>query len=49
MCEFILICHYDPPNNTGPIDSILRAPDDSEYYLSPVYDFVTSIIHNRAG
>jgi hypothetical protein len=49
MCEFIPVCRYNPPNITGPIDSILRAPDDSKYYLSPVYDFVASIVHDRVG
>jgi len=49
MCEIILVPHYDPPNNAGPIDSILRAPDDGKYYLSSVYDFVASIVHNRVG
>ena len=49
MCEFVFIRHYDPPNSKGPIDSIFRAPDNSKYYLTPVYDFVASIVHNRVG
>lgn len=38
-----------PLNNPGPIDPILRASHHSKYHLTPVYDFVASIVHGRAG
>ena len=49
MCEFSPIRHHGFRNHPGPIDSILRTPDNGKYYLSPVYDLVASIVHNRVG
>jgi len=49
MCELIPIGPYDFSNHPGPIDSILRTPDDGKHHLSPVYDFVTPIVHSSVG
>ena len=49
MCEFIVIRPYVFPNHPGPIDPILRPPDDSKHNLGPVYDLVAFIVYNCVG
>ena len=49
MCEFTSTRLYVSPNRPGLIDPILRPPDDGKYCFGPIYDFVASIVYNRAG